>query len=180
MITDEVIKELIQRVKKASDEKNTDLFCISRDVFQARLDSFVYKSSKFIESAVIGEIGNNTFDHNWNYSDKNMRGTFFEIIDSKTVILADLGRGLKNSLSVVRKDIKSDLDALKIAFIERISGRAPEQRGNGLKFVRETVMSKNFMLYFKSGNAVCIIKDSVIDFFESKDSYNGCFAILEF
>lgn len=86
---------------------------------------------------------------------------------------------MRNSLSSVRK-INSDLDAIKIAFTERLSGRSPEQRGNGLKFVCESVKEKRWALYFQSGNACCIIKEGVVSFMETDNSVIGCLAILKF
>lgn len=40
------------------------MFSKTRDVFQARLDTYISRTNKYLESAVIGEIGNNTYDHN--------------------------------------------------------------------------------------------------------------------
>ena len=63
----EYIKAVIQEISKASKLHDLDYFCVSRDIFQARLDSFVIRDNKYLESAVIGEIGNNTFDHNMKF-----------------------------------------------------------------------------------------------------------------
>ena len=40
------------------------MFSKTRDVFQARLYIYISRTNKYLESAVIGEIGNNTYDHN--------------------------------------------------------------------------------------------------------------------
>ena len=64
MIPSEIIASAKENVFKSSKSKDTDFFCISRDIFQARLDTYIIKSNKYLESAIIGEIGNNTFDHN--------------------------------------------------------------------------------------------------------------------
>ncbi|UTY33207.1 hypothetical protein [Treponema putidum] len=87
-------------------------------------------------------------------------------------------QGIRNYLSSVRQ-INSDLDAIKIAFTERLSGRSPEQRGNGLKFVCESVKEKQWTLYFQSGKACCVIKERVVSFMETGDSVIGCLAILK-
>ena len=64
MFEKEFIKTLAEKIEKAALEKNTDYFCTMRDIFQARLDSYVARTSNYLASAIIGEIGNNTFDHN--------------------------------------------------------------------------------------------------------------------
>jgi hypothetical protein len=72
------------------------------------------------------------------------------------------------------------LEAIEIAFTERLSGRSPEQRGNGLKFVCEAVKAKSWSLYFQSGNACCTIGGGQLSFLEQKHSIVGCLAVLEF
>lgn len=178
LIMDKELLEIIENINKASHEKNTDYFCSARDIFQARLDTFITRSNEFLLSAVIGEIGNNTFDHNWDFAADQARGLYFNYDDSNLIILADYGRGIKNSLKSVRK-CESDLEAIKVAFTEQISGRTPEQRGNGLKFVRETLIDKKWYLYFHSGNACCIIKNGIVEFMESDIQFNGCFAVIK-
>lgn len=174
----EKISEIIQTINKASLQKNTDYFCTSRDIFQARLDAYIARTQQYLLSAVIGEIGNNTFDHNWDYADGHARGVYFNSEISNEIIMADFGRGLRNSLFSVRK-CDTDLEAIKVAFTEQVSGRAPEQRGNGLKFVLESVKEKNWYLYFQSGNACCIISDGQIDFLETTISFTGCLAVVK-
>lgn len=147
-----------------------NFYCQTRDVFQARLDKMVQDlllSSKLAEedvyilSAITGEIGNNSFDHNLgNWPD--IPGTFFayDWEDNKFVIvLADRGRGIFTTLTKVRPEMKDDKDALRIAFTEKISGRAPESRGNGLKFVKENVILRNYHLQFISGKAEALSND---------------------
>ena len=179
MINDFNLEFIIAAVEKASLEKNYNYFCTSRDIFQARLDTYISNTNKYFESAIIGEIGNNTFDHNWDYEKGQARGAYFNADNAQLIILADFGQGLRNSLSSVRK-INSDLEAVKIAFTERLSGRSPEQLGNGLKFVCNSVKEKLWSLYFQSGNACCIIERGQIFFLEQKHSIVGCLAVLEF
>lgn len=90
------IKKLQSEIEKASKVRNTDYFCTTRDIFQARLDSFVQKTNLYLVSAIIGEIGNNTFDHNWDYAAGQSRGAYFNSEYENFVVLADFGRGLKN------------------------------------------------------------------------------------
>ena len=67
MVSKEQINQIISNIELASKNNDTDLFSRTRDVFQARLDTYVTRTNRFLESAVIGEIGNNTFDHNLDY-----------------------------------------------------------------------------------------------------------------
>lgn len=173
------IQRVLDSIENASNENNTDFFCKYRDIFQARLDSYILKTDKYLESAIIGEIGNNTFDHNLEFSAGKARGTYFNPDFDGYVILADYGQGIRKSLSKI-KSFDDDLTALKTAFTERISGRAPEQRGNGLKFVIESFKDKDWKLYFQSSIAVCKVENSTVNFFEIDFSIIGCFAIMKF
>lgn len=67
---------------------------------------------------------------------------------------------------------------MRIALTEMISGRSPEQRGNRLKFVRETVTEHNWQLYIHSDTAAAVIKDGNMDFVNHQQSIAGCIAIL--
>jgi len=180
IFTDEYINGIILKVEEASKNKDKDYFCSSRDVFQVRIDSYALGTSKYLESAIIGEIGNNTFDHNWDFAEGHARGTYLKLYDfENTVILADFGRGIRKSLERVYQ-AKDDKAALEIAFTQQISGRAPEQRGNGLKFVLENMQKKNWDLYFQSGIGCCIISDGIVTFKENNVDILGCLAILVF
>ena len=180
MISQDLIIRAKEHVNESSQNRDTDYFCTTRDIFQARLDSFVLKSGKYMESALIGEIGNNTFDHNWNYADGKMRGAYFNLsFDENLVVLADYGRGIRDSLSNVIK-LTDDLSAVETGFTKQISGRMPEQRGNGLKFVANTIVEKKWDFYFQSGNGCCRICDGKIDFYTADNLFSGCLAIFNF
>ena len=180
MISLETIKSVKEHISKTSQGKDTDFFCVSRDIFQARLDAFIIKTNKYLESAVIGEIGNNTFDHNWQFAQNEMRGAYLNLsFENRYVILADYGQGIKESLSSVIK-LANDLEAVETGFTKQISGRKPEQRGNGLKFVAETMTDKKWSMFFQTGNGCCIIEKGQISFLQSEDYYTGCLAILDF
>ena len=123
--------------------------CSTRDTFQARLDSFyrvLLKCDEMVNEvalliAVIGEIGNNCFDHNlgqW----RDVAGCWFAQVQDRShwwIALADRGQGILASLRRVDGTIATHQAALEIAFRRQLSGRAPEQRGNGLKFVRRVI-----------------------------------------
>lgn len=173
-----------------SDEVDiaSDYYCQTRDIFEARLEKMKIMLSKnkklsesrFLLSAIAGEIGNNSFDHNlgnW----PNVMGIFFgyEILDDKVVIfLADRGLGILKTLQRVKPELNNHQDALKIAFTQIISSRYPEKRGNGLKFVKNSVESKKFSLVFKSGNAEIKI-NKIFKTAKTSKNINGCFAVLK-
>lgn len=149
-------------------ELSPDQYCQTHDIFRARLDTMSVilgqdSNIKDITSlivAVTGEIGNNSFDHNFgNWPD--VPGIFFNYnTDKRIIVLADRGLGIRATLLRVRPDLKDDINALTVAFTERVSGRAPEQRGNGLKFVHDIAIKYPIGVFLQSGIAIAeIAKD---------------------
>lgn len=173
--------------EKAREEN--EYYCPTRDVFQARVDRFtadlnrnnISEENAYIISAIAGEIGNNSFDHNlgkW----PDVIGIFFgcENFDGKfKIILADRGQGILATLKKVKPELKNDSQSLETAFTERISGRMPERRGNGLKFVKENVEAKKMRLSFFSGNAQAELNDKM-EIKKAERAIRGCLAILVF
>lgn len=171
--------------EKAQSEN--EYYCQTRDVFQARIDRMLTNLLKeenintedaYIMSAMIGEIGNNSFDHNlgkWT----DVSGIFFDytISEKLEIILADRGQGIFATLKKVKPELQDDSAALETAFLERISGRAPERRGNGLKFVKENIKSQKMHLTFLSGNAKAELNDKM-EITETANKINGCLAII--
>ena len=89
--------------------------------------------------SVAGEIGNNSYDHNiahW----PDIPGIFFGYeLKKNQIALADRGLGILETLKRVKPELKDFKEALQVAFTEIISGRTPEARGNGLKYVRRVI-----------------------------------------
>jgi len=125
--------------------------CETRDVFAGRLSHIVPIEKKGLSKddlplviSIAGEIGNNSFDHNlgqW----QDVPGCWFELQLTRQqlwIVVADRGQGIYRSLSRVVPNLPDDQVAIEKAFSERISGRAPEQRGNGLKFVTGIISEK--------------------------------------
>lgn len=180
MIEKDFIIEAKRLVEQASNDKNFDLFCTTRDIFDARYLAYGARTKRYSESVAISEIGTNSFDHNFIFDEKHVRGAYFNpYYSDNCVILADYGKGIFNSLKNV-VDINDCVEALKVAFTEKISGRAPEQRGYGLKLVFNTVKSNGWDLYYQSGNGCCIIENGIAKFQETSDFILGTFAILKF
>lgn len=150
---------------QTAPELSSDYYCYTQDIFRARLDRVAInldrepptKSLAPLIVAVTGEIGNNSFDHNiGNWPD--VPGIFFAHATPKRIIvLADRGLGIRATLSRVKSNLKDDIVALKVAFTEHISGRSPEQRGNGLKFVNEVATHNPIGISLQSGIAVAVI-----------------------
>lgn len=170
-------------------EPNSDAYCQTRDVFQARLEQFQSKLSRIapldtvsLITAIAGEIGNNSFDHNLgNWPD--MPGIYFSYaIRNRKVVLADRGQGIFTTLKRVRPELTRAGEALKVAFTETISGRYPETRGNGLKFVRSIIIDNPFTLYFQTGDVSIYLKqhDRNVIVQQEKTTVRGCFATIGF
>ncbi|MCL2186931.1 MAG: hypothetical protein FWB86_13935 [Treponema sp.] len=180
MINDEIIDTVTTEMLNGFNDVS-DFFSETRDIFSARLHSFILREKKYLESAIIGEIGNNTFDHNYVYENNRPRGVYCNLsYNNNFIVLADYGRGIKQSLASVLSSISSDIDALEIAFTKHISGRSPEQRGNGLKFVSETIKNQDWHFFFQSGIASCLIDRNGIIFKEKAVPLTGCLAIIDF
>lgn len=165
-------------------------YCSNSSIFQVRLikmqdELAITPSADEILSllvAIAGEIGNNSFDHNLgNWPD--LPGVFFGYdITKKEIVLADRGIGILKTLKRVKPKLNNHKDALKAAFTEIISGRSPEVRGNGLKFVRKVVTENPISLFFQSGDAeLNMIKEtSDLNITNAKQSIRGCVAIIKY
>ncbi len=166
-----------------------DMYCQTRDVFQGRLEILQSQLSRIalietvsLITAIAGEIGNNSFDHNlgnW----RDISGIFFGYsIRNRKVVLADRGQGILTTLKRVRTELRNSSEAIKIAFTDIVSGRYPEARGNGLKFVRQVVVDHPFSLSFQTGDAKLYLKQRDVDLNISQAQYpiRGCLAVISF
>ena len=166
-------------------------YCPDSAVFQARLVKMSNELSIISDNrikeifslivAVAGEIGNNSFDHNLgNWPDEP--GVFFGFdISKRCIILADRGQGILKTLRRIRPGLSDDSEALTVAFTEIISGRAPEERGNGLKFVKEVIAKNGMKLFFRTGDAELeIINSDPVSVRKSSNPARGCLASIIF
>lgn len=179
---------------EATVDLDSHYYCPDSAVFQSRLEklridlaTIKSKSVDLIISLIVliaGEIGNNSFDHNLgNWPD--VRGIFFGYdLKRRNIVLADRGIGILTSLQRVRPSLVTHKEALEVAFTERITGRAPESRGNGLKLVRKVMNEQpSLTLDFRTGNARLIFTkgDVEINVEEADDEFfHGCFASITF
>ena len=171
-------------------EISSDFHCSNSAVFQTRLIKMqeemlsLGKERGFVSlvGAISGEIGNNSYDHNLgNWPD--VPGVFFGYdIHKGIIVLGDRGVGILKTLSRVRPSLVTHEEAVNVAFTETISGRAPEKRGNGLKFVRKVISENPISLSFQTGDAgLQIEKESAdLSIVKVKNKIRGCFAIIRF
>jgi len=167
-----------------------DFYCIDASIFQARLSKLKsdldrikkLKEIYFLIVAITGEIGDNSFAHNLgNWPD--IKGIFFAYdLSRRKIVLADRGQGVLKTLKKVKPELNNHLDALKTGFTEVISGRSPESRGNGLKYVREIITSNDMNLFFQTGDAELKIEkgDFDLNIKKSSVSFRGCLASIQF
>ncbi|MHB2026298.1 MAG: winged helix-turn-helix domain-containing protein [Elusimicrobiota bacterium] len=129
-------------------ESPEEFVCETRDAFMGRLGRLIsFEKIGLTEDdaplviAAAGEVGNNCFDHNlgnW----RDAPGCWFEAQATGGrlwICIADRGQGVFRSLTRVDPTIPDEHAALVAAFERTISGRSPENRGNGLKFVRNVI-----------------------------------------
>lgn len=169
-----------------------EYYCERQDRFTSRLEKMglffaqakeVGLKAASLLTTVAGEIGDNSFMHNigkW----PDLPGIFFAYdIGKRIIVLADRGQGIRKTLSRVRPNIETDIEALRVAFTEIVSGREPEKRGNGLKVVRRIVESNPIHLLFRSG--VAIVKTpkeqpDLITVATASENVRGVYAVIKF
>lgn len=171
-------------------EPKGDFYCQNSGIFQARIGTMEALLMRMhgleqlysIITSTTGEIGNNSFDHNLvNWPD--VPGIFFGFdLDQRYIVLADRGQGILKTLKRVRPELKTHTEALYLAFTETITGRAPERRGNGLKYVRNNITKYPLTLLFRTGDSELSLKqgdrDLTLKFTENK--IQGCLALITF
>ncbi len=187
------LSDLLQMARAwviAGKNFSEELYCQNSAVFQSRLvrmENLLMQNQKTKEIfslivSMAGEIGNNSFDHNlgqW----PDTPGVFFGYdLNKKQIVLADRGLGILETLKRAKPDLKNHVQALKVAFTEIISGRSPENRGNGLKFVRKIISQNPINLFFQTGNAQLQLNGGSPDLkiTDSKDSFRGCLALISY
>ncbi len=171
-------------------ELPSQYYCENSSVFKARL---IRMQNALLQvpdlsalapliSAITGEIGSNSFDHNiGNWPD--MLGIFFGYdLQKKQIVLADRGLGVLTTLKRVRPKLVNASEALVTAFTEFISGRPTEGRGNGLKFVKKVIAENPISLEFESGDAEAVMQKESSDFVlrNARVPIRGCLALINF
>lgn len=184
-----IVKEVFQWAQATEPlQVSGERLCTTRDVLDARVERMrrdamragMEESASYLLHAVLSEIGGNSFDHNlgaW----RDIPGAFFgcdQQPGSFVAVLADRGQGILATIRPVKPSVVSHFDALKTAFLERLSGRAPERRGNGLKFVRRVLLQADLNLRFQSGDALYKIEAGSERWETTGTVVPGCFAVI--
>jgi len=165
-------------------------YCQNSGVFQARVTKMggvmmENENAKVLFSlltSIAGEIGNNSYDHNlgqW----PDTPGIFFGYdLHKKQIVLADRGLGILKTLKRVKPELENHEQALKVAFTEIISGRKPEARGNGLKYVRNVIAKNPINLTFQTGNAKLTLNSGSanLNIKTIKENIPGCIALITY
>lgn len=165
--------------EKETEESSNQMIIHSnfRDAFDAYLGKFIAIFKSFglgdndaeLATALVGELGNNTFDHNLGNWPTDVSGCFVSMINFPKenriqVVVGDPGVGFLGSLKSAFPEIKTDNDAIK-AGLKGNTGRVGEKRGNGLLSVLNWTL-KEFRgnVSIHSGKGFVIVdKDGVKD-----------------
>jgi excisionase family DNA binding protein len=178
-----------------AEEPPGDYYCRYKADFQRQVELLSQRldtvpelaSAAPLLVAMVAEIGNNSFDHNLgNWPD--IAGLFFAVdYGGRKIALADRGRGILQTLRAVRPDLDNHVDALRVGLTEIISGRAPEPRGNGLKFVRAVVQESlpealAVTANIRSGDAEAIIRHgrTALDVHKTDLPLRGAIALIKY
>jgi anti-sigma regulatory factor (Ser/Thr protein kinase) len=153
MTSDSLPKQIVRKNLdvwlKNSRDKNSLLWFRSkfRDEFEANLPRVIRFLQKhkisdedaYRITAIIGELGNNSFDHNLGRWPNGFIGNFIALRynrKEKLLELAaiDFGVGFKESLKHNKPAPRSEEEAIKMG-LKGVTGRVGEKRGNGLRTV---------------------------------------------
>lgn len=145
--------------QSAPTKVSKDYWCFYRDEYKQRTERYfrqMLKKHDFNYAALLlsalSELGGNSFDHNLGKS-KELPGLCFYANEAE-IFLFDDGQGIRSSLSAVGFSKSTDQEYVDMAMTEVVSGRAPEQRGNGLKLVVNVMKNLNLGFCLKSGEGL--------------------------
>jgi hypothetical protein len=131
------------------------MHCRFRDEFTARLESKIramFRNFGMVEedeqraTALVGELGNNVFDHNEGSWPTDVRGAIiiaqnYPRLREIAVAIADPGVGFLGSLKPAHPALMSDIEAIKLG-LQGVTGRVGEKRGNGLITVQNWTINR--------------------------------------
>ncbi len=114
---------------------------------------------------IVGELGNNVFDHNlgnWptNFSGSIIAAQNYPRLNRIEMIVADAGVGFLGSLRNAFPDLTTDIAAIKKG-LEGNTGRIGENRGNGLKTIQKwTIGNFHGILTIHSGGGLVQVDEN--------------------
>ncbi len=131
------------------------IWCKYRDEFDARLKGGIRRmligfgmsgDAEAMTTALIGEMGNNVYDHNEGQWPTNIGGAFilaqyYPKLRQAHVVVADPGIGFLGSLSPTNPEISNAVEAILLG-LSGVTGRVNEDRGNGLLLIQEWAVNK--------------------------------------
>lgn len=149
------------------------LHCKYRDEFDGRLGRFVMMFKNFglneydarLATTLIGELGNNTFDHNVGSWPTDISGCIIAAQNYPKkkkiqVVVGDPGVGFLGSLKAVFPEINTDIEAIKKG-LKGYTGRIGETRGNGLKLIQQwTINNFHGKLAIQSGEGLVLVDEN--------------------
>lgn len=149
------------------------LHCRYRDEFNARLEYFISMFRNFglksddayRATALVGELGNNVFDHNLGNWPTNISGCIIAAQHYPTfkkieIAVGDPGVGFYGSLKVAFPNLTNDIQAIKKG-LAGYTGRIDEERGNGLRLIQKwTIQNFSGKVMIHSGNGLVIVDKS--------------------
>lgn len=172
--------ELLERIQ-VPERYNMNIHeithCSSRDQFDGRLGRFISMFQHFgldeneakRATSVIGELGNNTFDHNLGNWPTDIGGCIIAAQNYPNfkriqVVVGDPGVGFFGSLKAAFPELKSDIEAIKKGLAGN-TGRIGEVRGNGLRIIQNwTIDNFSGILAIHSGEGfVRVDKEGIKD-----------------
>ena len=169
-------KEVLDRVE-VPERDNVNIHevmhCLYQDEFSARLSRFITMFQNFGLSendaqratAVVGELGNNVFDHNLGNWPTNISGCIivaqhYPSTHTIEIAVGDPGVGFYGSLKAGFPDLVNDTEAIKLGLAGN-TGRVGEIRGNGLKLIQQwTLQNFSGKVMIHSGNGLVIVDKS--------------------
>ncbi|MDO8512050.1 MAG: hypothetical protein Q7S57_02160 [bacterium] len=179
------------------NEPPPQYYCPTRDIADGRLPKLYQEAianglaeeKTALLTALAAELTTNCFDHNLG-SWKDISGCWFSFEVQNNVlriIIADRGQGVLRSLQQADKNLTSHHDALIVALTKQISGRQPENRGRGLKFIMKSLNQEfpEAHFFIQTGDAkfetVFPINESVVaSFVQDKQEFvYGTYAEVE-
>lgn len=83
MIQNDIVNSFISKITQIRNGKFSDQISNTRDVFDARLMTFTSRTNNWLLGAVVGEVGANTFDHNFMFRSDYYHDGCFCIISTK-------------------------------------------------------------------------------------------------
>lgn len=153
-----------------------------RDQFEASLPSVIrfLQEKGFQEedvyriTAIVGELGNNTFDHNLGKWPNGFIGCFLALRVHKTeklleMVIVDLGVGFQESLKAHDPTPRSEQEAI-IMGLKGATGRIGEKRGNGLRTIRAWMkLYYRGKLRIQSRNGVVEVENQAMHDYTSRE-----------